>query len=72
MGTLICNEAFYQCTECGHIHRAQVDKVIDLENDLHYATYCPRCKKVKKHLWAGEDESDKYLYMDINLDERYY
>lgn len=66
------NEALYQCSECGHIHRARVDKVIDLDNDLHYATYCTKCKEVTKQLWVGEDETDKYLYMDIILDQRYY
>jgi ribosomal protein L44E len=72
MERLNCNEEYYQCAECGNIHRAQVDKTIDLDDDLHYATYCPKCKKVTKQLWVGEDKSDKYIYMDIVLDERYY
>lgn len=72
MERLNSNEALYQCSECGHIHRAHIGKVIDLDNDLYYATYCQKCKKIEKHLWVGEDESEKYIYMDMILDERYY
>ena len=72
MERLSSNEALYQCSECGHIHRARVDKVIDLDDNLYYATYCQKCKTIEKHLWVGEDESEKYIYMDIILDEKFY
>ena len=65
-------EAFYQCVECGHIHRARVDKVIDLLNGLHYATYCAKCKDVTKQLWVGNTEDEKYLYYDPVLDKKMY
>ena len=72
MERLTCNEQYYQCSGCGYIHRAQVDKVIDLKNDLYYATYCPKCKEITKQLWVGEDESEVYALYDNTLDIRYY
>ena len=65
-------EANYQCIECGNIHHACTDKVIDLCDNVYYATVCPHCRDVTKHLWVGEDDADKYLWVDTVLDERYY
>lgn len=72
METLLHNEEYYQCTECGHIHRAQVDKVIDLDDDLYCATYCPKCKEITKQLWVGEDKDEISYYYDVTMDRRYY
>ena len=72
MGLLQEVQSNYQCVNCGHIHHVQADNVIDLGDDLYYATYCPECRDVVKHLWVGDNEVDKYMYMDIDLDQRYY
>ena len=72
MNTREHKEANYQCIECGNIHLACTDKVIDLCDNIYYATVCPHCRDVTKHLWVGENDDDKYLWMDTVLDSRYY
>lgn len=65
-------EANYQCTVCGEIHSTRMDKVIDLGDDIYYATVCPHCRGVMTHLWVGDNDEDKYLWADVTLDKRYY
>lgn len=72
MDTLENKELYYQCIKCGNIHRVKIDKVYDLGDDIYYATICPKCKEMRKHLFVGESEDEKYLYYDITLDSRYY
>ena len=48
------------------------DEVIDLENEIHYVTVCPKCRQMRKHLDVGREESDIIYYADITLDKRYY
>ena len=64
-------ERNYQCTKCGKVHRVNIKKIYDLDDGLYYATYCPACKEVVKHLDVGLDEEISYYY-DVTLDERYY
>lgn len=66
------NEQYYQCLECGRVHRANTEKVIDLGDDTYYETLCPNCRGVTKHLWVGADEDDIYMYYDVTLDETYF
>ena len=72
MNTLGHETRDYQCINCGKIHSVNTNKVFDLDDDIYYATYCPCCREVVKHLDVGADESDKYLYYDPVLDSRYY
>lgn len=65
-------ERFYQCNQCGNIHRSYIIKVKDLDNDVYYKTYCPKCRGVQKHLWVGQDESEIYEFYNPILDSRYY
>ena len=72
MEDLKCLEQFYQCNQCGEIHRSYIKKVKDLNNDIYYETYCPKCQEVVKHLWVGQDEGEISYYYDVTLDKRYY
>lgn len=65
-------QQFYQCIKCGKVHSADINKVIDLNDDIYYGVYCSHCRGVTKHLWAGETEEDRYLWEDPVFDERYY
>ena len=72
MDTLGHETRNYQCIKCGDIHNADINKVFDLGDDIYYATYCPACRGVVKHLDVGEDESEIYELYDNTLDSRYY
>lgn len=72
MDTLGHETRNYQCIKCGEIHNVNTNKVFDLGDDIYYATYCPHCKEVVKHLDVGEDVSEVYYWADPVLDERYY
>ena len=65
-------EQFYQCSECGSIHRSYIKKVEDLCYGIYYETYCPKCKSVEKHLWVGQDKDEIYEFYNPVLDSRYY
>lgn len=65
-------EQFYQCNECGSIHRSYIKKVKDLDNGVYYEAYCPKCKGAKKHLWVGQEESEIYEFYNPILDLRFY
>ena len=72
MDTLRHKEELFQCTICGNIHKDYSDEIIDLDNDVYYATVCGHCRGVTKHLWIGSDESEQYALYDPVLDSRYY
>ena len=72
MDTLRHKEELFQCTTCGNIHKEYSDEVINLDNDVYYATVCGHCRGVTKHLWIGSDESEKYELYDPVKDSRYY
>ncbi len=65
-------ERNYQCIKCGKVHRVNINKVWDLDDEIYYETYCQACRGVEKHLDVGEDENEIYLWADPVLDERYY
>ena len=72
MDTLRHKENYFQCIHCGDIHKEYSDEVIDLENQIHYVTVCPKCRQMRKHLDVGESESEIGYYADWTLDKRYY
>ena len=72
MDTTRHKESYYQCVQCGNIHKEYDDEMIDLDTDVYYATVCSHCRGVTKHLWVGENESEKYSLYDPVLDSRYY
>lgn len=72
MNTLGHETRDYQCSNCGEIHSVDIKKVFDLDDNLYYGTYCPKCRGVKKHLDLGVDKSERYALYDAVLDERYY
>lgn len=63
---------YYQCIHCGDIHVTNTDKVWDLGDNIYYASYCPCCRKITKHLWVGEEQLDVYELADSSLDERWF
>ena len=72
MNTLGHETRDYQCINCGEIHSVNKNKVFDLGDDVYYATYCPVCRGVEKHLDLGDDKSERYHWADPVLDKRYY
>ena len=60
-------ETLTQCQACGKLHTA---KVIKNEEGI-YKIWCSDCQDVVTHLDL-ESEENKYLYININLDKRYY
>ena len=68
---MAASKAFYQCTQCGTVHRIEQRK-IETTDELYILVWCPHCKEVNKQLWVGKDELEiKELY-DVVLDARYY
>ena len=68
---MAASKAFYQCTQCGTVHRIEQRK-IEITDELYILAWCPHCKEVNKQLWVGKDELEiKELY-DVVLDARYY
>jgi ssDNA-binding Zn-finger/Zn-ribbon topoisomerase 1 len=65
-------ERNYQCTKCGKIHRVKINKVWDLDDEIYYETYCPKCAEMVKHLDVGENELDMYELYDPVMDKRMY
>ena len=72
MNTLGHETRDYQCIKCGEIHSVDKNKVFDLCDCIYYATYCPHCKEMVRHLDLGVDKSERYALYDVVLDERYY
>lgn len=57
-----------QCQSCGNIY--QIANKISIEKSI-VNSMCPRCEG-RVGLNCGDKEQDIYLYMNINLDNRYY
>lgn len=72
MDTRRHKESYYQCVQCGNIHKEYDDETIDLGNDMYYATVCSKCRSVTKHICVGEHEDEIVYYADVTLDKRYY
>jgi hypothetical protein len=72
MDTLGHETRNYQCIKCGEIHSVEINKVYNLDDDIYYATYCPCCKEVVKHLDVGIDKNEIYELYDVVLDSKYY
>ena len=72
MDTLRHKESYYQCVQCGNIHKEYDDEMIDTQTDIYYATVCSHCRGVVKHLWVGDTEDEVYELYDNTLDSRYY
>lgn len=60
---------YYQCCSCGAVHYIEYPYKVD---ELYSTFWCGECEDEVKHLWVGESIDDKYLYMDITKDERYF
>ena len=58
-----------QCQQCGDIYWIEEEVPID---KLYVASVCPRCGDYGNGLNCGDNKDDLYLYMNENLDPRYY
>ena len=68
MGTKEREITWVQCQHCGKIY--QVNKKIPITASI-VRTECPRCESYSG-LNVGNNEEDIYLYMNPNVDERYF
>lgn len=59
---------FVQCQSCGNIY--QIADKVSIEKSI-IQSVCPRCGE-NIGLNCGDNEEDIYIYMNTNLDERYY
>ena len=57
-----------QCQECGRIY--QISRQFS-DDELYAVAYCSECES-RIGLNLGCDENDIYLYMNPNLDRRYF
>ena len=57
-----------QCQSCGNIY--QIADKVSIEKSI-IQSECPRCGE-NIGLNCGDKEEDIYIYMNPNLDERYY
>ena len=57
-----------QCANCGKIYHIEQEVSIDR---TYVPAYCPRCEH-EVGLNLGDNKDDLYLYMDVNVDQRYY
>lgn len=57
-----------QCQECGEIYQKEV---MFPTNELYVKDKCPTCG-YKTMLNLGENKEDIYLYMNPNVDYRYF
>jgi predicted nucleic acid-binding Zn-ribbon protein len=57
-----------QCQSCGNIY--QIADKVSIEKSI-IQSVCPRCGG-NIGLNCGDKEEDIYIYMNPNLDERYY
>ena len=58
-----------QCQQCGEIYFIQESVPID---KLYVASFCPRCDEYTKGLNCGDSIEDIYLFVNTNVDPRYY
>lgn len=63
-------EGWVQCQNCGELYKTKVHSLS--ENDLYIIKHCPHCRDETQHLWCGEDETEIYMYYNLNADPRYY
>ena len=61
-------KTWVQCASCGKIY--QIPHSVDVEQ-LYIAAYCQECES-RIAINLGDDISDIYLYMNPNLDERFF
>lgn len=64
-------KAFFQCTQCGKIHKIQ-ENVIEISDDIYSLLWCSKCKEMTKQLYVGCNEEELYELSDPVLDSRYY
>ena len=62
------DRTWIQCQRCGHIY--QTNKKISIEKSI-VKSVCPECGG-HVGLNCGDKEEDIYVYMNPNLDRRYY
>ena len=62
------SRTFVQCCRCGKVHNVKHKYHSD---DCYIQSTCPKCGH-EKALNLGEDINDIYLFLDTNLDSRYY
>lgn len=60
-------EEFYQCQQCGTIYKAKAKHT----EDGFVKLWCDYCRESTIQLNIGEQD-EIYLYLNINLDNRYY
>ena len=65
----VVNDVTYvQCQYCGHIYR--IASKVSIEDSI-IESKCPRCGDMVG-LNLGDKEEDIYLYMNVNIDWRYF
>lgn len=73
-GGYICLEGrgkertWIQCQSCGNVY--QINKKVSIEKSI-VESVCPICRG-HVGLNCGDKEEDIYVYMNVNLDNRYY
>ena len=68
MDTKERENTYIQCQNCGKLY--QIDRKISVNVSI-TRTECPRCGSYSG-LNCGSDKSDIYLYLNPNVDERYF
>ena len=68
MNTKERDSTWIQCQNCGKLY--QVDRKISIDISI-VRTECPRCGK-HSGLNIGDNKENYYLYMNPNVDERFY
>lgn len=58
---------YVQCQCCGYLY--QVNEIISISKSIIECT-CPKCEY--DHALNCGNYEDKYIYYNVNLDERYY
>lgn len=61
-------KSWVQCQECGHVYQLQYQVPDD---ELFVYERCPVCE-IRFGLNLGTNEDDIYLYLNQNVDPRYY
>lgn len=56
-----------QCQECGRIYEATIKKT----DDGFVRVWCSHCQAIVTHIDL-ENEDDKYLFINVNVDPSYY
>ena len=66
-------EGWVQCVQCGELHKVPSKCASISDDDLYTELiFCPKCRDETKHLWCGQDETEIYIYYNVNIDPRYY